>query len=174
MTLAELQRALTAVEPGAVLVPPRVMENVIRQVLQLSAVVWTVPHRASWIVDRTLLFRHVDQGHLALAPDQILPATVLLLAWPLDDDLQREQPAAVLLKTWRQLFHISLHQAVDRAWQEGVLTPPRLRAFIDAIGATAFEEIQSVLEQETFLQGAGDERAVFNEFAAVFLELYYF
>src|SRR3954464_9180446 len=105
MTLAELQRALTAVEPGAVLVPPRVLENVIRQVLQLSAVVWTVPHRNSWIIDRTLLFRHVDQGDLALAPDQILPATVLLLSWPVDDDLQRTSPGTVLLRTWRQLFH---------------------------------------------------------------------
>jgi len=37
MTLAELQRALTSVEPAAVLVPPRVMESIVRQVLQLSA-----------------------------------------------------------------------------------------------------------------------------------------
>lgn len=171
MTLAELQRALTSVEPGAVLVPPRVMEHIIRQVLQLSAVVWTVPHRTSWIVDRTLLFRHVDQGDLALAPDQILPATVLLLSWPPDDELLREPAGTVLLKTWRQLFHASLHQAVDRAWQDGHLTAPRLREFIDSIGPAAFEEIGTVLVQETFLPGAGDERAVFNEFVAVFLEL---
>src|SRR4051794_21022122 len=148
MTLAELQRALTSVEPGAVLVPPRVMENVIRQVLQLSAVVWSVPHRTSWIVDRTLLFRHVDQADLALAPDQILPAQVLLLSWPPDDELLRDSAGSVLLKTWRQLYHASLHQAVDRAWQDGRLTAPGLREFIDSIGPAAFAEIRAVLEQE--------------------------
>src|SRR5437870_2891536 len=101
MTLAELQRTLTSVEPAAVLVPPRVMEAIIRQVLKLSGLVWSVPHAQSWIVDRTLLFRHVDQADLALPPDQILPSTVILLSWPSEEELARTPAPAILLRVWR-------------------------------------------------------------------------
>jgi hypothetical protein len=174
MTLAELQRALTSVEPAAVLVPPRVMESIVRQVLELSGLVWSVPHPQSWIVDRTLLFRHVDQADLVLAPDQILPATVILLRWPNEEDLLRESDANIRLQIWRQLFHASIHQAIDASWEEGVLTPVRLREQIETVGPTAFEEIRTVLKQENILVADADPRAVFNEFAAVFLEMFSF
>jgi hypothetical protein len=174
MTLAELQRALTSVEPAAVLVPPRVMEVVIRQVLQLSAMVWSVPHRSSFNVDRTLLFRHVDQGDLALAPDQILPPRVILLSWPDEDDLLRGARGAILLSTWRQLFHASVHLAIEKCWDESRLTPALLREKIEALGPTAFEEIRTVLKQEYILLPEAGDRATFDEFTAVFLELYYF
>lgn len=174
MNLAELQRTLTSVEPAAVLVPPRVMEAIIRQVLKLSGMVWSVPHAQSWIVDRTLLFRHVDQADLVLATDQVLPATVILLSWPSEEELQREKEATVLLQLWRQLFHASIHQAVDRCWDDAVLTPARLRDHIEVIGPTAFEEIRNILIQENILMADARDRAVFDEFAATFLELFSF
>jgi hypothetical protein len=174
MTLAELQRTLTSVEPAAVLVPPRVIEAIIRQVLKLGGLVWSVPHSQSWIVDRTLLFRHVDQADLALPPDQILPSTVILLCWPSEEELTRTPAPTVLLRVWRQLFHASIHQAVDRAWEDGVLTTSRLREHIENIGPTAFEEVRAVLTQENILAGGNDDKGVFDEFAPTFLELYHF
>src|SRR5436190_8965406 len=174
MTLAELQRALTSVEPAAVLVPPRVMESIVRQVLELSGLVWSVPHAQSWIVDRTLLFRHVDQADLVLAPDQLLPATIILLRWPNEEDLLRDNDANIRLQIWRQLFHASIHQAIESCWENGTLTLARLREQIETIGPTAFEEIETVLRQENILVAEADPRAVFNEFAAVFLEMFSF
>src|SRR5262249_31453291 len=44
LTVATLRQALRAADPAAVLVAPRVLERVIRQVGNLSAMVWTVPH----------------------------------------------------------------------------------------------------------------------------------
>lgn len=174
MNLAELQRKMTSVEPAAVLVPPRVMEGVIRQVLKVSGMVWTAPHAQSWIVDRTLLFRHVDQADLVLAADQVLPATVILLSWPTEEERARHSESAILLTLWRQLFHAAVHQAIDRAWDEGRLTPARLRDLIESIGAAAFDEIRTILTQENLLISGARDRTVLNEFAAQFLELNHF
>src|SRR6478672_6829506 len=89
MTLAELQRLLTSVEPAAVLVPPRVMEHVVRHALQLSPMTWTVPHVSTWIAEKPALYRWIDHADLPVAQDVFLPTTVLLLAWPDEDHLRR-------------------------------------------------------------------------------------
>ena len=174
MTLAELQRALTSVQPAAVLVPPRVMEHVVRQALQMSPMTWTVPHCQSWVADRTVLYSFVDHGDLPLPPDHLLPPVVVLLAWPDEDHLLRTPPAAVLLQMWRQLFHASVHQALHKLWKNGTLNPARLRDRIDAIGPTAFEEIRGVLVSENLLLPKASDSEAFDEFAAFFLELRHF
>jgi hypothetical protein len=58
--------------------------------------------------------------------------------------------------------------------QEGKLTPATVRAHIDQIGQTEFEEIRTVLQQENCLLPPLDEMSVFVEFAATYLELRYF
>ena len=68
MNLVDLQKSLRAVEPAAVLVPPRVLENIIKQTWNLPAYYWSVPHRSNFIIDRQTLFRYVDQEDLALEP----------------------------------------------------------------------------------------------------------
>src|SRR5271154_6377204 len=89
MNLSDLQKSLRAVEPAAVLVPPRVLESIVKQSWNLSGFYWTVPHRSNFVVDRQTLFHpeHVDQEDLALAPNEILPAKVMLLAWPSSEEL---------------------------------------------------------------------------------------
>src|SRR5271154_345028 len=84
MNLSDLQKSLRAVEPAAVLVPPRVLENIVKQHWNLSGFYWTVPHRANFIIDRQTLFspQNVEQEELALGPNELLPPTVILLAWP--------------------------------------------------------------------------------------------
>jgi hypothetical protein len=174
MTLGELQRALTSVQPAAVLVPPRVMEHVVRHSLQLSPMTWSVPHTGSWVAERTVLYRYVDHAELPLAPEQLLPNIVVLLAWPDEDHLLRTPPAAVFLQMWRQLFHASVHQALHKLWKNGTMTPARLRDRIEAIGPTAFEEIRGVLVTENLLLAKASDVDAFDEFAAFFLELRHF
>src|SRR4051812_16521556 len=121
MTLTELQQALRAVEPATVLVPPRVLENIIRQVGNITGWMWHVPHRKSFIVDRQILFRHVEQEELALGPDQLLPPTVILLAWPEAEEQEDEENTPILLQYWQRLFHASVHLALENLWSEGKL-----------------------------------------------------
>ena len=84
MNLSELQKALRDVEPAAVLVPPRVLESIVTERWKLSGLYWNVPHRRTFIIDRQTLFRHVEQDELVVGPDEVLPATVILLAWPIE------------------------------------------------------------------------------------------
>jgi hypothetical protein len=171
MTPADLQKALHNVEPAAVLVSARVLENMIRQTGQMSGLFWHVPHRKSFIVDRQTLFRHVDQDELLLGPDQILPMTVLLLAWPDKKELESADRGALLLKYWQRLFHASVHLALENLWAEGKLTAGIIRARLDQLGQASVNEIRKVLVEEHYLPANPDERSVYIEFAAVFLQL---
>jgi hypothetical protein len=128
MRLADLQKALRAADPAAVLVSPRILERVIREVCVLPAMYWSLPHAKSYVVDRQMLFRHAEQADLELEPDQLLPDTVLLLARPDAEELSGPETKVLLLKYWRLLFHTSIHFALGAhrpAGPEG--TPPVLR-----------------------------------------------
>jgi hypothetical protein len=172
MTLAELQQALRAADPRAVLVPPRILERIIVEAYDLrgSAVVG-VPHRKCHVVDRRTLFRHAEQADLDLEPDQLLPDTVILLARPQAEELGDLERSLALLKYWRLLFHASVHLALDR--DDGGpdrLPPAALAERIAAVGRTEFEEVRAVLTQDRYLLSSASDRAVYVEFAAVYLE----
>src|ERR1700746_3647735 len=100
MGLAVLQHALRATDPAAVLVSPRVLDRVIQEVYQLPGFLWQVPHRKSCVVDRQVLFRHVEQEELDLESDRLLPATVILLQRPTAEELNGGDPGILLVKYW--------------------------------------------------------------------------
>jgi hypothetical protein len=173
MTVTELQRVIRAADPSAVLVSARVLERVIQQACHLPALIWVVPHRKSWVVDRQLLFRHVEQDELNLEPDQLLPTQVILLVEPTAEELG-SQPGPLLLKYWRRLFHASVHLRLEQRIAAGELSLSDIRTRIEKIGQTEFEEIRNVLVQDAYLPRASDEKSVYVEFAALFLELRFF
>lgn len=177
MRLAELQQALRAADPAAVLVPSRVLDRVIQAQHQLTGLFEKVPHNKSYVVDRPTLYRHVEQDELDLEPDRLLPPTVILLARPSPNTLGALADKDILLVYWRRLFHAAIHRALQRQMSEGRLTAEIIRTRIDDIGASGFAEIRMVLNQESYLLpngGEPDETAVYMEFAAVYLELRYF
>src|SRR5262245_48195504 len=113
MTPADLQRALAAADPRAVLVPPRALERVVQEAVGHRGPAWTVPHADCHVTDRRALFRHADQADLDLEPDRLLPDTVLLLARPPAEELGDLERPRALLRYWRLLFHASVHLALD-------------------------------------------------------------
>jgi hypothetical protein len=174
MTPVDLQQALRAVEPAAVLVAPRLLENIIRQTGNLSGFIWQVPHRLSTVVDRQTLFLHVEQEELALGPEQLLPAKVILLAWPEPEDLHAANSGALLLQYWQRLFHGAVHLALENRCAEGRLSAAVIRSRLDQLGPAQVEEIKNVLVQDHYLAADPDERSLYLEFAAVYLELHSF
>jgi hypothetical protein len=174
MRLVELQQALRAADPSAVLVAPRVMERIIQRTAKLSNLFIEAPHSHCWVVDRALLYRHVDQDELDLEPDRLLPATVILLSRPSPNTLNLHERKDLLLEYWRRLFHASVHRAFGRLLAEGQLTAAGVAERIAQIGAGAFDEIRLVLGQENLLLPGADETTVYVEFAALYLELRYF
>lgn len=169
MTLDQLKAALFAADPAAVLVPPRLLARVIRGLHGLPGRTFEVPHADSCIIDRRALFRLVEPDDLELGPDRLLPTTVILLPRPALEGRNGGDGAATLLTYWRLLFHANIHLALEQRAAEGRLQPADVSARIDAIGRTEFAEVRRVLTQENYLFPDADDRAVYTEFAAVYL-----
>jgi hypothetical protein len=166
----ELQRRIRQVEPAALLVPPRILRRVIKIHKGLGGFGLTVPHRRSYILDRDALLRIVTPAELGLAPGEALPETVLLFPRP-----EQPRPAGVqLLRYWRLLFHLEVHRAFDSLRAEGRLQGESLHRRIHTLGHVAFEEIRDVLRQENLLFAPDDPAAVYEEFAAVYLDIRHF
>jgi hypothetical protein len=174
MTFEELKEALLTADPAAVLVSPHLLARVIREVHRLPPQVIQVPHRKSLIIDRGTLFRHVELDDLDLGPDRMLPPTVILLARPPSDRRNALEREATLRTYWRRLFHANIHLALQERIQEGRLGLDAIACRIAEIGRTEFDEIRAVLHQERFLFAEADDREVYIEFAAVYLDLRYF
>jgi hypothetical protein len=174
MKLAQLRKALRDADPAAVLVSPRVLSRIIEEVYDLPNFIWRVPHRKSCVVDRQLLFRHVEQEELNLEADRLLPNTVILLARPASDETSAAAPETVLVTYWQRLFHAKIHETLEQRFADGTLTERDLDERIEAIGVSEFAEIRQVLITEHYLLGNAGPRDLYIEFAAVFLELRYF
>src|ERR1700732_42786 len=145
MSPSDLQKVLQTVEPAAVLVAPVVLDKIIRHTLKLPGWMWTVPHRRTWIVERQFLFRYVEQEDLLVRPDQLLPATVLLLETP--DGFEEDAGTEVLLSYWRLLFHATIDLELTNQAVAGKWTPATVQERIDRLGSTVFEEICGVVLQ---------------------------
>ena len=174
MKLSELQQELRTAEAAAILVPPRILERVIRQDQRLPNFLWRIPHRKCYVVDRHVLFRHVEQDELDLESDRLLPSTVILLAQPTSEELGATDSQPLRLTYWRLLFHARLHLALQTLHEEGKLSSTAVQERIDALGAVEFAEIRRVLTEDGYLLETADDRAVYIEFAAVYLELQFF
>lgn len=177
MKLSELQQELRAADPAAVLVSGRVLERLIQGQNQLSNFFGQVPHRKSYVVDRPTLYRYVEPDELEVEPDRLLPSTVILLARPSPNTLNTLDRETILLMYWRRLFHASIHRTLRQQVNEGSLSAAQIRERVEQIGVSTFAEIRMVLDQEKYLVPTGPEageKAVYIEFAAVYLELRYF
>jgi hypothetical protein len=172
--LAELRDLVHTADPSAVLVTPRLLRRLVQDVAKLPILIWQVPHAHGFVVDREVLFRHVEQDELDLPPQKLLPPTVILLAQPSAEQLAAQSRETIIQEYWRRLFHANVHVELDRLRRDGVLTDADSAMRIDKIGAVEFAEATRVLEQDHLLLRPGDASATYLEFVAVFLELRYF
>jgi hypothetical protein len=174
LSVAELERAIVAVEPAALLAAPRILRRVIKHDRQISGIGLKVPHRKIYIIEAQRLLKIVDRDELGLAADDIVEGVVVLLARPDADYLSTLSAGEALVKYWRMLFHARVHQELDRKAQDGTLNETTIRQRIARLGAAEFEEARVVLRQEDLLLPPVDDLSVYTEFAAVFLELRFF
>jgi hypothetical protein len=169
----ELERRLRAVDPAVVLVQPRILRRVIKRERKLPGIGLQVPHRKGYVIGREALLEIADPQELGLdgAPQA---ETLILLARVSPERLAAMAPGDLLTRYWRLLFHARVHLEFDRLIAAQRLTPARVRDRIHRIGLTEFEEIRTVLRQEDLLLPPRDDRSVYVEFAALYLELRYF
>src|SRR5262245_47466738 len=167
LSVEELERRVRGADPGALLVPPRILRRVVKRHQGLGGLGLRVPHRKSYLIDRNSLLQIAPADDLGLPPDAPLPHTVLLLPRPEPAHLDRAAAPQVLRSYWRLLFHARVHRELRRRG----LDEQAVRDRVGGVGAVAFEEARAVLSQESYLFPGADTAAVYEEFAAVYLEL---
>jgi hypothetical protein len=170
LTLADLDAIVAYTDPSVVLVPPRILRRVIKHDRGLGGLGLQVPHRKSYLLRSAELLRIADRAELGIDARRVLPETVLLLPRPDSGRLQRRPRGIVLLKLWRLLFHIRVHQALRARSLDSVAVQTR----VHRLGAAAFAEVRAVLQQENFALPPGDDATFYEEFVALYLELWYF
>ena len=174
INLSELGRLIQAVEPGAILVPERLLRRAIKFDRKLTMIGLRVPHRTNFVIGRETLLGLADRDEIGIAPERELPETVILLAPPEEEELATTPREEILVQVWRQLFHARVHLAIAGRIAEHRLTRALVRARIQEIGRPEFDEIRTVLRQENYLLPPRDELTVYEEFAAFYLELRFF
>lgn len=171
MDASELERNLRTSETGVILVDDRILARVIKRHRELIRL--GVPHAHSYWLERDALLAVVSPQLLGLEIQQ-LPEHVVLVARPKAAEVRGADTQDVLRWMWRSAFHAQVHLAVDVARKSGRLDGAALRARIDHIGQTEFDEIRRVLAADELLFPPGGDTEVYGEFVALLLELHYF
>jgi hypothetical protein len=133
-----------------------------------------VPHRKSFVIGREELLKIVSPRELGSVAASELPSTVLLLAELEDTPLTALRPADALRTYWRLLFHESVHAAIGRRRQIGKLSESDIRSRVARIGRSDIAAAAAVLRQESLLLPPRDLSSIYEEFAALYLELRHF
>jgi hypothetical protein len=170
----ELQRILQEVNPGVLLVEPRVLRRIIRRHLEIPGLGLLVPHRKSIVLARENVLPHAHAWELGVRDTENIPEQLILITRPAADRLAALSRDDALLKYWRLLFHASIHRNLESALRTGRLTASLVRERARALGQAEFNEIRQVLIQEKYLLPPGNDEPVYVEFSAVYWELRYF
>lgn len=157
--IERITRIIQAVEPRARFVSLRLLQRVIRRHFDLSAGA-KAPHAFVFELPSRLIKELVGDAGIGAEVQSII-----LLPLPADD--APISADSFILGCWRALFHAAIDRAID---QKGGMIPDDRQLF----NATVLHEIRNVLEGERRLALPDDERILFREFAALFLELRYF
>jgi hypothetical protein len=156
------------------LVPPRILRRVIKRDRGLALFGFHSARRESYAISGAALRAIVAEDELGLRSGDPWPAMAFLLARPEPHDIADTEPAEVCQEFWRRLYHAHVHAAVDRRFATGELGAADLRARIERIGAVAFDEVRAVLRHDGAILPPRDDRTIYVEFAACYLELRHF
>jgi hypothetical protein len=174
LTFEQMARAVRAADPAALLVLPRILRRVIKQHRDLGGFAYRVPHRKSYVIDRDTLLKIADHWELDIGEHEVLPERVILIARPNPRNLATMTAQSALTRCWRLLFHARVHLALEEQAAAGKLGTPAVRRRMLQLGLTEFDEIRNVLRQEGMLLPPHNDRNVYIEFAATYLELRHF
>lgn len=171
LTLPGLEASLRARDPSVRLVLPRILRRVIVEDRELTTWGIRVPHRKSYAAGTDRLLEIAAREELGLAAGERAPARLILLPAPAPEWLASHPPGDVLRRYWRLLFHTRVHVAMEDRVAAGRLGSAELRQRMHAIGPAVLAEARDVLAHDGFLLPPADDRELYIEFAAVYLEL---
>src|SRR5688572_11765829 len=174
LTVEQLEGALRAADPSAVLVPPWILERLIARDRGVAAGVFVIPRVPAQVVSRQKLIEFSKREELPLEATPPDSETLLLLARPDPDVLAGTPGPELLLRYWRMAFHARVRAAVRAAL--GAEADPRagVQRRIERLGRTLYHEARFVLVREKYLAHSADDLDSYAQFAALFLEFTFF
>ena len=173
-SITDLQRALTAVDPAAVLVPPRLVRRAIRRVKGTGGTGRNTPYHDVCATEGATAFDILGRGALGLSRDDLPPPIAILIARPDGGDLASLPRGEALAWCWRRLFFGRVDAGIAARIADGRLDQAAVRERIARIGRAEFAEARAVLRQDDLIGDPEDDLAAYREFAAVFLAQHYF
>ena len=165
----KVDEALAAV--GAILVDERTQRRIIKYHRRIQGVGLQVPHVHGYAVSRAELGKLIPAERFGDVLEA-LPAQVAVISG--DRAELAAGSAAAWLRAWRHVFHARVHRTFDELIDGRVIDVAAIRARIQEIGPTAFDEARSVLHDEHLLLPPVDDLSTYVEFAAYYLELSHF
>jgi len=169
MDLSALELALRNAA-GAVVADPRLVRRVIKHHKRIPGL---VPHGRCYPIARRELLDLIGAEEMGLTPSDI-PDPTILIARPSPRQLRARSDAEVLTRLWRDVFHARVHLVLAQRHADGLLDDTEIRKRIEAIGQTEFDEIRAILRHDDLVLPPAGDREVYEEFAAVYLELRHF
>lgn len=168
---AEVEQQFRAVSPETFFVASRVLRRVLRNELEITSPLIKLPHRKTFVIERDRLLWLVARDELGVESNAVLPARMMLIARPEEDQLARFDRSRLLRHYWQLVYHARLDFHLKDSVAPTRMTTAMLRQRIDRLGQTEFDEIRAVLRQEAMLLRPDDLRENYAEFVAVFCEL---
>ena len=169
-----LEEVLQSVEPAAVLLPPWLLQNVIAVDRGRGRSPFSVAHRKIHVIAREHLLAMATAQRWSLPEPLPQAQTLILLARPETDWLAARNPPQALRHYWQLLFHARIDVELRRKLQEPAYNDAAIQQRIERVGRSAFNEACFVLHRERCVPMNADNREVYAEFAAVYLELHHF
>jgi len=164
---SEIERSLIAKKIGAVFLPERIVRRVIKEHRQIGGLGFQVPHSHCYTLPAWALRKIVGKDELG----ELDPAHESVIVLPSTEGDANE---TALVSIWRAAFHAAVHRALEARIMAGELPPAVVRARINSLGQTEFDEIRYVLAQDELLLPPSDDTEAYIEFAATYLEQHHF
>ncbi len=171
-----LRQALRAVEPGAVVVQPRLLRRVLKRERHLRIALVQVPHKDGFVVSRDAFWWNVRPSEAGMTADEAeaLPRQIFMLPAPPPRELYRRPVPFLLRDLWRSLFHLRVHAHLEGESGERTLDLHACNERIHQIGQAAFDAARRVMEEEARLLPPRNAYSEYVEFASTWWEHFLF
>jgi hypothetical protein len=170
-----LEQFAQSVEPGVVVVEPRVLRRIIRLDGRVQGFPQLLSRRETYPIERNRLLALVDPGDLGVTSPGSLPDRLVLLAKSDDLDSDEESNAESFVQCLtRPLFHACVHLELEKHFAHEPASDRVAAERRRQLGETEFAEFHSVLLQDDRLFHASSDVEVYVEFVAWYLEMWYF
>ncbi|WP_372371123.1 hypothetical protein [Candidatus Uabimicrobium sp. HlEnr_7] len=174
----ELINDIVSTKKGVFILREKYIRDVIQMHQNLGLLDLYVPHTEEYTLPKED-FLHIAKIEMpdiysSIGNPETIPEIVILLREPTSKELSTYSLLHFRRYYWSLIFHGEIHK-IQMQWEkENKISDYQINGFIESIGRNIFEEIRYVLFHENLLFDQKNDREVFYEFIAYFLQFYNF